>query len=245
MSIVLDIGLIAIGAGCIICAVRRGLFKTVMGLVSGIAALLCAYSFSPMLSTWIYNKFLLDSFSGSLCTTFSSIAEDSAAGAAEKVYDLTKLCESDQFLGVLTRYGADRDKVQEVIDSVGVGGEDAVRRVSDIVAAPLATTVANIIAFAAVFIAAFAVLRLLTFIIGLIFKMPVLRGLDRTLGLVFGCIEALFFVWIFAMIAAVTVTALSCAYPATFSADILEKSILLKFFAKYNAVGAVSQALGF
>ena len=61
MSIVLDIVLVVIAAVCIISGYRRGFFKTVMGLVSGIASLLAAYSFSPALSAWIYEKFMLNS----------------------------------------------------------------------------------------------------------------------------------------------------------------------------------------
>lgn len=244
MSIVLDIVLVVIAAVCIISGYRRGFFKTVMGLVSGIASLLAAYSFSPALSAWIYEKFMLNSLSGGLCTTFSSIAE-TGADAASKVYDLTKLLDSQQFLDVISRYGADRDKVESLIDGIGVGGEDAVRRVSDAVAAPVAQTVSDIIAFIAVFAVTLIALKIITHFIGLLFKLPVLHGLDKTLGLVFGCLCALFFVWVFAMVAAAAVTALSSAYPATFSENILENSFLLKFFAKYNVIGEISDALGF
>lgn len=244
MSIVLDIILIVIAAVCIISGYRRGLFKTVMGLVSGIASLLAAYSFSPALSAWICERFVLDSLSGGLCTTFASIAQ-TGADAANKVYDLTKLLDSQQFVDVLTRYGADKDKVESLIDSIGVGGEDAVRRVSDAVAAPAAETISDIIAFIAVFAVALIALKIITHFIGVLFKLPVLNGIDKTLGIVFGCVAALFFVWVFAMAAAALVTALAGAYPSTFSESAIEKSFLLKFFAKYNVIGAISGALGF
>lgn len=245
MSLVFDIILIAIAAICVIGGARRGFFKSVMSFVSGIAALLLSYAFTPSLAPVISEKFILPSLSSGIGSTLESIAENGVNTAGEAIYDLTKLAENEQFLTVAERYGADRGSLSSLIDQIGVGTKAAVDKVAEAVARPISDTLSNVIAFIVIFVVSIIALRIVIWLVGLLFSMPVLKGLDRTLGLVFGAVSALFFVWIFSMLCSTVITALSAAYPAAFSVDIIENSHLLKFFATYNVIGAVSSALGF
>lgn len=245
MSIVLDIILAAIAVICIISGAKRGFFKSVMSLVSGIVALLVSYAFTPTLSVIINEKFILPSLSEGISSTLASIAESGVNSAGETVYELSNLLENGQFLSVVDRYGADRESISSLVDQIGVGTRAAVDKIAEAVASPVSEMLSNIIAFIVIFIAAVIVLRVVIWLAGLVFSLPVLKELDRTLGLVFGVISALFFVWIFSMLCSTVLTALSAAYPGTFSADIIEKSYLLRFFATYNVIGALSGALGF
>ena len=130
-----------------------------------------------------------------------------------------------------------------MINSANDGSHAAVEQVSYAVADPIAGTIASIIVFIGLFLAAILVLRLLTWAIGAIFTLPVLRGVDKTLGLAFGVVSALLFVWIFAMVAAAALDAIASVAPGTVDREILDDSILLKFFAKYNPVEDISKAI--
>lgn len=245
MSIVLDIILVAIAAICIVSGVRRGFFKSVMSLVCGIAALLVSYAFSPSLSVYLNEKFILPALSDGIGQTIASIADAGLNSAGEAVYDLTKLSSSEQFMSVVERYGADSDSVSDFIEQIGVGTRAAIDKMAEIVAKPISSTLSNITAFIIVFIAALIALRIIVWIAGLIFELPVLKGIDKLLGLVFGVVSALLFVWIFAMLADTVITALGSAFPSVFNTEVLENSYLVRFFSEHNVIDAVNKALGF
>ncbi len=243
MHFILDIVIVALCVLTILVSYKRGFFKSVMSLCSGVGALLVAYTFTPKLAIIVKEKFLLDKIAGGVVDTLASMAKAGADGAQNMVYDLSKLLENSQFLKILDQYGADSQHITELINSANDGSHAAVEQVSYAVADPIAGTIANIAVFIGLFLAAILVLRLITWAIGIVFTLPVLRGVDKMLGLVFGVISALLFVWIFAMVADAAVQAIASVAPGTIDASILDDSVLLKFFARYNPIEAITNAV--
>lgn len=243
MHFILDIVIVALCALTILVSYKRGFFKSVMSLCSGVGALLVAYTFTPKLAIIVKEKFLLDKIAGGVVDTLASMAKAGADGAQNMVYDLSKLLENSQFLTILDQYGADSQHITELINSANDGSHAAVEQVAYAVADPIAGTIANIAVFIGLFLAAILVLRLITWAIGIVFTLPVLRGVDKMLGLVFGVISALLFVWIFAMVADAAVQAIASVAPGTIDASILDDSVLLKFFARYNPIEAITNAV--
>ena len=243
-SLVLDIIIIAITALLIIAGYRRGFFKSVMTLCTGVASVLVAYTFTPRLSLWLKENFILEKLAGGLSDTLESIAGTGSDG----VYDMTKLIRDSQFGEIVSRYGADPDKIAGVVSDMGDGAVNATaaaaKTVARAVAEPIASTVSDVVAFVALFIGAVLVLKLVTWLLGFVFRLPVLRTMDRLMGLVFGVLSALLFVWVFAMLSDSALTALSAIAPGSFSPDILNDSHLLTFFAKYNVVSVICKAAG-
>ena len=94
MGFVLDIILLAIGIGCIIYGWKCGFFKAFVSLVSGVCALLVAYTFTPSLAQFIKEKIVIDKVAGSITTTFASIAEAGKENGEKVIYDLKLLLES-------------------------------------------------------------------------------------------------------------------------------------------------------
>lgn len=245
MSLILDIILAAIAVICIIGGIRRGFFKLVMSFVSAIASLLLAYAFTPVLSGYINEKFILPGLASGIGSTLASIAEDGVNSVGEAVFNIPLLCDSSQFWTLADRYGADREALSSLTEQIGVGTRDAVDKVARAVAEPIALTLSDVIAFIIIFVVSLIAFGIIVKIIGSLFKLPVLKGIDKTLGLVFGIISALVFVWIFAMLSSAVLEVLSSAYPSTFSTDIIEDSYLLRFFAKYNVIGLITEAIGY
>ena len=258
-SLVLDIIIIAITALLIIAGYRRGFFKSVMTLCTGVASVLVAYTFTPRLSLWLKENFILEKLAGGLSDTLESIAGTGSDG----VYDMTKLIRDSQFGEIVSRYGADPDKIAGVVSDMGDGAVNATAAAAktvaravaepglsdfkkrlDLRAEPIASTVSDVVAFVALFIGAVLVLKLITWLLGFVFRLPVLRTMDRLMGLVFGVLSALLFVWVFAMLSDSALTALSAIAPGSFSPDILNDSHLLTFFAKYNVVSVICKAAG-
>ena len=244
MQYILDILIVVICVITIVISWKRGLFKSIMSLCSGVAALLVAYAFTPAVASFLKAKVFLSAIAGGVVDTLASMAKTGAEGAGAVVYDLSKLLENDQFLSILNQYGASSEKITEMIAAANDGSREAVEAVAYAVADPIASLLSRVIAFFGLFIVALIVLKLLTLVIGLFFKLPVLKQTDRTLGLVFGVFTALLFVWVFSAAVGNILGALSAIAPGTFDPAMLERSILLRFFATYNPVELIGKLIG-
>ncbi len=239
MSLFLDLILIAVFAVTVASAYSNGFFKSVMNLASALIATLVAYTATPVLSGVIYNKFLHSSLSDALAGTMASMAKSGSDAA----YDLTRLLDNSQFDSIVEKYGADTAHITELIENTAEHSYEGVCTVAKAVAAPVATTLSTVIAFAAIFFVCFAVLLIFTAVVGSFFRLPVLRNMDKTLGLVFGVLSATVTVFVIAMLAEPCLAALSVVAPKIISPNLFENSILLKLFAEYNLLSMISNIM--
>lgn len=236
MGIILDIILLIIALVCIVYGAKKGFFKSVMSLVTNVLALLLSYTFTPSLSHTLYNNVVLSKVGGGIAKTFASIAESGEA------YDLSLLLESQQFTDTVKQCGADMTAVEAVV-AEGGSGIDAVERVAYTVAHPVSLALSDIMAFIVIFAASLIVLKIIVWVVGLLFRLPVLRELDRTLGLVFGIVTALLSVTVFAVLTESVVDILSTLYPGSFSYNIIESSLVLELLAKYNVLTFINSIM--
>ncbi len=241
MGFVLDLILIAIAALCVYRGYKRGFFKSLMSLGAGISALFCSYALYPLLGGFIKENFIIDKIAGSIEKSFLSIARTGGAGSA---YDTALLWTDPQFGETVSRYGADKAQIAEIIKSSAGSAEETIEEVSRAVADPMATSISEIIGFIVVFLLAFLLLRVVVFFVGFIFKLPVLRTLDTTLGFVFGIVCGLFFIWVFALCADSLFGVLGAIAPGSIDPDIVEDSFLVGFFADFNAIEFIAGSLG-
>ncbi len=243
MGFVLDIILLAIGIGCVIYGWKCGFFKSVVSLLSGVCALLVSYTFTPALADFIEKKLVIDKIAGSITTTFASIAEAGMESGEAAVYDLSLLLDSAQFFDTVEQCGADEEAMRALVEATTANTYDAVESISFAVAQPVSAALSSIIAFICIFVAALIAIKIVTWLVGLLFKLPVLRELDKVMGIVFGVISAVFFVWIFALCADSLVNVLSTVAPGSFSTEIIESSFFVELFAKYNPLALLSGAV--
>ena len=209
-----------------------------MSLVSGVAAFVVSYAFTPTASLYIKEKFIIDGVRGSLTKTFASIAESASTAAGEKLYDVTKLLDDPQVSKMLEGVGAEvsPDEIMETAP----GAFGAVESIANMVADPIATMISDVIAFGVLFVAAIIVLKIVTVVIGAFFKLPVLNTLDKTMGIVFGIASGAFFsVLVVIVITSVSAT-LASSSPGTFSNEIVENSLIIKLFSDINVIGNIS-----
>ncbi len=240
MGYILDIILVVIIIVSVVYGAKKGFFKSLTSLLSGIASLFVAYTFTPPLSNYIKDTFILDKVAKSLAKTFASIAESGTGSSESAAYDLTALFEDSQFADVVKRAGL---SVQYFAETFTDNTYDAVETCAYAVAEPLSKAVSEILAFSILFVVAFVVFKVLTSVVGLLFKLPILKDIDKNLGVIFGALCALFFVWVFAMSADSLFGALSAIAPSSFGSDITDNSILLGFFAKFNPISAITAFL--
>ena len=239
MGFVLDLILIAIMVICIVYGAKKGFFKSLMSLLSGICALLIAFTFTPALSLHLNEQYIVEPIAEGIETTFLSIAENEDGSE----YDMDLLMKDSQFMGLMESAGYSEEEIERELYRSEATDSAVISYLAYTVAEPMAKTVSDIIAFIVLFTVALIILKILTVIISVFLKLPVLKELDRTLGIVFGIVSALFFAYVFAMMASHLVIALSTAAPGTFNTEIIDGSLILELFAKYNPISALSDLL--
>ncbi len=238
MNFIIDGILVVACVIIIVTSAKRGFVKTVLSLVSSIAAFLVAVTFSPALADMINAKFILPAISGNIEGTVSSLTDGTSEGLAEL---FTKM--PDTLREILTRYGLGDSAVSDIAASAA-SGESGIADVSGKIASPVATAISYAVAFLLLFVAAIIVLKLLVFIIDKIFKLPGLKTVNTLAGIVLGVIISVIFIFAYSFVAAKLTVALGSLSPNLFGQDTLDSTVIVKFFSEHNIVSVIESVTG-
>ena len=72
---------------------------------------------------------------------------------------------------------------------------------------------------------------LLTWILDLIFQLPVLKTANTFFGLIFGILAAILLAWVLSAMSVTLVRAMASVAPEYFSESVIENSVVLRFFS--------------
>lgn len=242
MSLAIDAILIVVAFLILLAAVRKGLIRSIMSLLSSVASLIVAYAYTPVLAPIIRNKYLLDRISANIGETIKGWALDTSSD----LYNLDRLVTTpnSDFNAIIERYGVSLEQIASKLRGLVGVGDTEVHIIADDIASPTSNILANVIAFIGIFVAAFIVLALLTSILDAIFKLPVLSGINKFFGFVFGLLEAFMVVSVLAIAISVLVSALGAISPSLFGADMVDKTIICKYLAEHNFFLWINNVLG-
>ncbi|MBR6917829.1 MAG: CvpA family protein [Clostridia bacterium] len=238
MSIVIDIILVATAGLIIFGAWRRGLVKSVIGLVCTVVSILVAYALTPPVANFLCNHVFLDRISSGISSSVRSAAS-SPAGTDVSQF-LSKIPET--LAGTLEKYDIGSESFRQYIGGLSDTGEGAVKGVSDFIARPTSRIISNVLAFIVLFIVAMIVLRLVSKLILVIFKAPIIRTADHIAGLALGTVSALIVLWVLSLALSAGVNALGNCVPSWFG-DTVSNSVILKFFASNNPITVLNKVL--
>lgn len=231
MSLIFDAVLLISSAIIIISGTVRGFVKSVMQLASGVASALAAYALTTKYSAVVSEKYLLEPITSGIEGTIESLVIKNGDG-----FNLTKLFEDkpDAFLQIVNRYGADMDELEGIFGTSDSAVKEALHSLSVKIAAPVADALASVITFTLIFAASLLVLGLITWILDLIFKLPVLRTANKVLGFIFGLIGAALMCWLLSVVSIKLIGSMTSIYPEQFNQSVIDNSIILKYFAENN-----------
>ncbi len=241
MALALDALILLVGIIIILTAARKGLIRAIMGLVSSVASFIVAYAYTPLLAEYIREHYVLERITGNISETLKGWAFDTSSD----LYNLDRLLgsQNNDFSGVLNRYGVTLEQIADRLRGLVGVSETEVNTVAEEIASPTSTILSTVIAFLLLFVAAFLVLGVVTWILDSIFKLPVLSGINKLLGILFGLFESVFVMCIISVGLSVLVSALGAISPDLFGADVIENSIICKFFAEHNVLTMVTDLL--
>lgn len=240
MSFILDAILIVMCIVCVAVGTKRGFVKTVMSLLSSVISAIAAYTFTPYFANFIKEKFLMESVSGGIADTIRSLVP-----ASDGSYDLSSLfSDMPQTLSsIIERYHGNAESLEALVNSMTETGDEAVRTLSKAIAEPIVNMISTVCAFVVIFIIAFVVLKVVTCVVDGAFKLPVLKTANTLLGFVFGLILAVLFIMIYSELCATLVSALGSISPKLFGQDVVDKTLLVKFFSEHSVLNLVNKLI--
>ncbi|MBQ3135222.1 MAG: CvpA family protein [Oscillospiraceae bacterium] len=216
---IIDLALAAVLLVSFLLGQRKGLILSLCGLATYFVALFGARFFSqqlsplvadamtPHITTWVQEH-----AGGFLNGTLDSFMNANAAGDSP-------LFRALQSLGLLdsVRDTLSQQAIQSVTDAAGI------------LAHSIAEVVASVLIFIVAFLLILLVWHLLSRLLNQLFRnLPIVRGLNRLLGGVFGLCQGLVILFLIAWILQL--------FGETIPADTVEASTILKFFMTSNPI---------
>ena len=241
MSLIFD-GIILVAAlVSIIVGAKRGFVKSIMGICTLIAALFVAFAFTPALSDYIERSEPVKEITQNITDTLGSLSK-----TEEGSYDLLRLFDDmpDSFKQILDRYRVDAEELEDSANPKPNADESAVSGLASQIAGPVAKAISGVLAFSALFIGTVIVLKLLTALLDLLFKLPVLKTANTLLGFIVGVISAIVWAWVLSSLSVIFIHAMESVSPETFSPSVIENTIILKFFADDGFANILKSVIG-
>ena len=231
-GIIIDLAALIFVVLSIVFGVRRGAFKMLMSLVCVVTALLLSYAFSPTLSAKLYNGFFREKTADAITDTVASLCESGTDNEDNALYDVSLLKDDGQFISILEKFGADTDKVFGLIDEITETGRGAVVKISYSLSSGVAEKISDVTAFSLIFVVSVIILRIITAVVGIVFRLPILKTLNKSVGGVLGGAAALFFVAVCAVLLNCFSDTLSGM--AGWSQTLSEKSVVMNLASRIN-----------
>ncbi len=235
MSLIIDIIILLAAAAAIFRGASRGFIKSVMHFASLIIAIICVITFTEPLSQWFGEKFIN--------TSITQIAEDSLnsiVNAGTENFSMDKIFSDrpEALISLSEKFSCNLDELSEyyskTLQSLSPG--DVIKELSRKIVSATASSIGNILAAIAIFIAAMLICKLATYVLDLLFCLPVLKQLNRFLGLLFGIVSAVVTTWLIANAAVGLVNAFGAIRSDIFNESVISNSFILKFFFDNNLI---------
>ncbi len=189
----IDLISIIILVACFCLGYKKGLIKSVMGLVSLVAAIVLAINFYAYPAAYLKDNLIQPYFVDDTSETFSALMNGGTEIIPpEKIFE----DEPDALWETAEKYGLDVDTIRQyyesavkgVVDSFDINGIS--EKLSEFVVGSTVDTISNVLGFAAIFFASLIIINLVLRLINLLFKLPVLNFANKLAGGVFGLVKA-------------------------------------------------------
>lgn len=164
---------------------KRGFIQSLFHYGKTVFAVITAYILGPEVGNFMYNKFVYNSIYNWIDSNVESVFNSVAAkinidAAIDEIPFIVKQFVTPEKI---------KDKYGETINNV----EISTHEFSDFVAAPFARLVSNFLSYLLVFLIALILLFILSKLLGLLTKLPIIHGLDSFIGFLLGAVAAFVF----------------------------------------------------
>lgn len=229
MSWLLDVLVIVLFFGTIICYTKKGFVKTVLGFGRTLIAALLSWMLGPKLGIIIAEKIIGNKITQKVYNIIISAYDHTA-----ETFDLSSLFDqsSEGFDRLVERLGGNMSALEEKYGDMTTATREHLVELSHQVAQPITTVISNLLGYLLVFLAVFLFFVLFSGVISKIFELPVLKQINRffgfLLGLAFGALNSVIFC-VFGSFLLPFIAALTAAFVAD---DLIASTVIFKIIAQ-------------
>ncbi len=236
-NLIADLLILGIALFFIIRGIKRGFVGTALNLIRPFATILIAFFCCNFVGQLLYNMHLFDALEDSIYESIKNIVTNPsfAEGAEGK--------EFAGFTGIIGALLAISGNSQLVSDLAGLvmGEEEMLRGVSG----AIVSSIAVVVAFIALLFLGSLIVKLIIYLINLLFKLPGLKAVNTVFGCIFGILMAAVVCWLSAYIISFLFgwlgSTLNIPFFAGFGTG--EGTYLLQSLSKFNPIQWALQAI--
>lgn len=185
MNFGLDIAVLAVLLLFAILGAKKGLIKSCADFLGALIAMIGAGIFSGPAAEWVYVTFFRTSLMEKITTAITGLEE---AEAVHTVFE--------DFPGVIQRALAAAGITEgSVLTQLQGTALDVAEGITDALS-PMLIGLIRVLAMVVLFILLLVVIRAVAALLSGLFELPVLHGLNRLLGAVFGVLMAVIVIWV-------------------------------------------------
>ena len=227
MTFLIDVVLMLIVAAAFFIGMKRGFFKALIDMFSTVIAVVITFLTYRSAASFINDRFILPKITEKIKNLITSNGT---------VTDIAKLFSEKKsfFTAIIDRF-SNMDAVENYYNGVKDSG-NAVDKVSEFMASPIAETISRLIAFIVVLLISLAVMKLIAALIGMTLRLPLLKQADSMLGAVFGAAIGIIIAWSISLVVVNSFDSLMALSPKLFpegksAAEIIDSTLLLRFLS--------------
>ncbi len=231
MNYLLDLMILLIAGVTIFVYYKKGFVRAVLGFGKVILAFICASIFGKSLGALIAEKFMDGKITGSVYNTLSGMYE-----AGSSAFDLSKIAEKipKSLITLAEKSGANLDTITAGYAADTAASGERLQELASQIALPISAFISKIIGYVLVFIIAFILLAVAAFFIEKIAELPVLRTVNRLLGLCLGIACACIYILLFVFAANIVIYFIVASKDASAALEIVNKTIIFRFISQLN-----------
>lgn len=239
MAYVLDIGVILIFGVCLLVGYCRGFIKSVGRVAAFIGAAIVALLLCETVAGFIFDSFVGPAVQDKVVEGLNSANTSLSQSVDNALHNLPEFITN-----ALSNQG-----IKDGGDVLGQlsGGSQAptamAERITADVVRPVMISVIKGISFIVLFFVAMAILLVVVRLLDKIFKLPLLKGVNRTLGLLVGAITGVLFVLL--AVSVVQVITASSGPDSLITPALIRETVLTRWLFSINpAAGAMQDLAG-
>lgn len=231
---VLDIILLVIVAVLILLGIHRGIAKTLLNLLSIFFAGVVGCFFANLGSKWIYTTFIAPDVNESIAKSFEQ-AQGNTISVIDNLPDFTK--------GLLTFFGVSDESLASSVNGGINAATGAVTSVLESTIANAVISILNIMLIIVLFLLLLIIFKFISKRLVKIFKIPVLKQINKFLGGALGLCEGLILCYIGIIICSIIVPINS---EFIVSQELISQSIVFKsvYYSDFVQLFSASVEMG-
>ncbi len=197
LSLFLDISLLMIIVVTVLSCWFKGFIRSIFGLAKSLLCMIAAYLFGPMASAWVSEHLITSRVTNYVHDKLLSVFE---AGA--ETFDLTQVLGNlpSWLSSLFERMGVDPAVLAGDLANETQADAGGLSQLASTLAQPITKLLSDLIAYAGIFLIAMLLFSIIASVMIKIAKLPVIRQIDRILGLILGIVCALIYTAVFTLL---------------------------------------------